>query len=206
MGAAGAALATLISNCISCLYFIILLIMKKDKTSIRLHPKYLLSLNKKIVYEICNVGIPASIQNLLNVTTVTVMNNFVSGYDASAIAAVGIVQKIYMIPLQIATGGTQGIMPLISYSYTSKNKQRFKETIYFTAKLMIPSMCIIAVLCWFFSAQLTRLFIDQEQIIFYGTLFLRGYSASMSFMLVDFMAIGVFQSVGMGKNHFGLQF
>lgn len=199
MGASGAGLATFLSNCFACAYFFILLAVKKNKTNIRLHPKNL-SFKREIVMGVLGVGIPASIQNLLNVTGMTILNNFVAGYGSSAVAAIGIAQKIYMVPIQVAIGGTQGVMPLVGYTFASKNRERFQKTIQAVAKLMVPCMVIIAAVCWVFSAPLIRLFMKQGEVIAYGELFLRGFSASMPFMLVDFLAVGVFQSIGMGKK------
>ena len=82
---------------------------------------------KAIVLGICGVGIPAAIQNLLNVTGMTVLNNFTSAYGSNAVAAMGIAQKINMIPLYIAMGLGQGIMPLISYNYSSGDARRMKK-------------------------------------------------------------------------------
>lgn len=199
MGAAGAGFATFISNSFACLYFLALLCIRREQTNIRLHPKYF-TLKREIVMGICSVGVPASIQNLLNVTSVTVMNHFVSVYGSAAVAAVGIAQKIYMIPLQIAQGGTQGIMPLISFNYTSRRPERLEETIWFAVKLMIPCMMLTAILGWIWAGKLTGIFIKDTEIIAYGKLFLRGFCASMPFMLIDFMAVGVFQSIGLGRS------
>lgn len=74
MGAAGAGLATFLSNCVACAYFLILLAVKKGNTYVCIHPKEI-SLSGKIVAGVCGVGIPASIQNLLNVTGMTILNN-----------------------------------------------------------------------------------------------------------------------------------
>ena len=81
MGAAGAGCATFISNCVACTYFMILIYVKKkhNKTFISLDPR-LLSHSKHILIGICAVGIPAAIQNLLNVTGMTILNHFMSGY------------------------------------------------------------------------------------------------------------------------------
>ena len=49
--------------------------------------------SKQIVKGVCGVGIPASIQNLLNVTGMTVLNNFTSAFGSDAVAAMGIAQK-----------------------------------------------------------------------------------------------------------------
>ena len=198
MGAAGAGLATFLSNCFACGYFFVFLIWKKDNTNISLNPKYL-TLRKEIVVGVLGVGIPAAIQNLLNVTGMTILNNFIAGYGSAAIAAIGIAQKIYMVPIQVALGGTQGVMPLVGYSYASKNDKRFRETVLMVMKLLIPCMVAITVLCWGFAPQLIMIFMKNAEVISYGTIFLRGFSLCMPFMVVDFLAVSVFQSVGMGK-------
>ena len=169
MGAAGAGLATFLSNCFACCYFFVLLMVRKKKTNINLNPKYL-SLTKEIVFGVMEVGIPAAIQNLLNVTGMTILNNFVAGYGSSAVAAVGIAQKVYMVPIQVALGGTQGVMPLVGYSYASKNKQRFEETIQTVMKLLVPCMVLIMILCWIFAPSLIRLFMKNEEVIYAGRL------------------------------------
>lgn len=201
MGAAGAGLATFLSNCFACCYFFILLFVRKrkNKTNINLNPKYI-SLKKDIVLGVMEVGVPAAIQNLLNVTGMTILNNFVAGYGSSAVAAIGIAQKVYMVPIQVAIGGTQGVMPLVGYSYASRNKKRFEETIQTEMKILIPCMVTIMVLCWIFAPSLIALFMKNEEVIAYGTIFLRGFCLCMPFMVIDFLAVGVFQSVGMGKT------
>lgn len=111
MGAAGAGCATFLSNCFACIYFFILLYVKRKNTYVCVDPKRF-GFKKEIVVGICSVGIPASIQNLLNVTGMTILNNFTSAYGADAVAAMGIAQKINQVPFQIALGFSQGIMPL----------------------------------------------------------------------------------------------
>ena len=104
MGAAGAGLATFISNCFACTYFFVLLYKKRKSTFVCINPKKF-SLRREIVLGVCGVGIPASIQNLLNVTGMTILNNFTAVYGADALAAMGITQKINMVPMQIALEG-----------------------------------------------------------------------------------------------------
>ncbi len=120
MGAAGAGCATFISNCAACAYFFVLLYIKRKRTYVSVSPKYM-NVSKKIIFGICGVGIPAAIQNLLNVTGMTILNNFTADFSSEAVAAMGISQKISMIPMYAAMGLSQGIMPLISYNYASGN-------------------------------------------------------------------------------------
>lgn len=199
MGAEGAGLATFLSNCVACLYFFVLLYKKRKSTFVCVNPKRL-SMDGKIIYGICAVGIPASIQNLLNVTGMTILNNFTSSFGADAVAAMGITQKINMVPMNIAMGISQGIMPLISYTYSSGNHKRMKGTLVFAARASLGFITVVAAFYYLSSAQLTEMFMSNEAIISYGTKFLRGFCLGLPFLCMDFLAVGVFQSVGMGKE------
>ena len=199
MGAAGAGLATFLSNCAACVYFFVLLYVKRGRTYVCIRPS-MLGFSRAIVLGICGVGIPASIQNLLNVTGMTVLNNFTSSYGADAVAAMGIVQKINMVPLQIALGTSQGIMPLISYNYASGNVKRMKETLLFTAKITLSFLTVVTVGYYAGAGGLTSLFMKNEAIVAYGTKFLHGLCISLPFLCMDFLAVGVFQACGFGRK------
>lgn len=199
MGAAGAGLATFISNCVACLYFFVLLIVKRGKTYVCIRPNAL-TLRKEIVKGVCGVGVPASIQNLLNVTSMTLLNNFTSSYGADAVAAMGITQKINMVPMYIAMGLSQGIMPLISYNYSSGNVRRMKETVHFSRNASLVIIILVSASYLFFPQFFVSLFMDNPVIIDYGSRFLQGFCLGLPFLCLDFLAVGVFQAVGMGRE------
>lgn len=198
MGAEGAGCATFISNCVACLYFFVLLYVKRGKTFVCVNPKRF-HLKKHIIMEICGVGIPASIQNLLNVTGMTILNNFTSAYGADAVAAMGISYKIYMVPMQITLGFSQGIMPLVSYNFSSGNRRRMKSSILFAMKIMLPILAAVTVFYYIGAGGLIHAFMKNSEIITYGTAFLRGFCLGLMFLCVDFLAVGVFQALGIGK-------
>ena len=149
---------------------------------------------------ILGVGIPASIQNLLNVTGSTILNNFTAVYGAAAVAAMGVSHKINMLPVQICMGFSQGIMPLVSYNYASGNRKRMKDAVLFACGVIVPVMLCVTSGYFFFAPGLVQLFMDNPEIIAYGTRFLRGMCFGLTFLCVDFMAVGVFASLGMGKR------
>ena len=200
MGAAGAGLATFVSNCFACLYFFVLARIKRGSTFVCLDIRKLKKLNKDVVFGILGVGIPASIQNLLNVTGSTILNNFTAAYGAAAVAAMGVSHKINMLPMQIALGFSQGIMPLVSYNYASGNRKRMKDSILFALGIILPAMGLVTVGYWFGAPTLIQLFMKNPEIIAYGSRFLRGMCLGMVFLCMDFMAVGVFASLGMGKR------
>ena len=45
-----------------------------------------------------------------------------------------------------------------------------------------------------------RLFMENPEIVDYGSSFLRVMCLATTFLCIDFLAVGVFQALGMGKN------
>ena len=201
MGAEGAGLATFLSNCVACLYFFVLLYVKRGRTYVCVSPK-MFSFKQHIVVGVCAVGIPASIQNLLNVTGMSVLNNFTSAFGSNAVAAMGIAQKINSVTVQIALGLSQGIMPLISYNYASGNIKRMKKTFFFTARIALVFLVLMEIAYYAGARTWVGLFMQDQQIVDYGARFLRGFCLGMPFLAIDFLAVGVFQACGLGKNAF----
>lgn len=199
MGAAGAGLATFLSNCAACFYFFIFLFVKRGKTYVCINPA-MFGFKKAIILGICGVGIPASIQNLLNVTGMTVLNNFTSSYGSNAVAAMGIAQKVNMIPMYVAMGFSQGIMPLVSYNYASGNVKRMRKTVTFSAKISLLFIAVIAIGYYLGAKPVISIFMKNETIISYGSRFLQGFCIALPFLCMDFLAVGVFQACGMGKE------
>lgn len=201
LGAAGAGCATCLSNTVACLYFFVLLFVKRGKTYVCIKPT-MFRPSKQIVKGVCGVGIPASIQNLLNVTGMTILNNFTSVYGSDPVAAMGIAQRVNIVPFQIAMGFSQGIMPLISYNYTSGNIKRMKKTFMFTAKISLGFILAVMLTFLFAAEPIISMFMKNESIVAYGAAFQRGFCFALPFLCIDFLALGVFQSCGMGMKSF----
>ncbi len=199
MGAAGAGLATFLSNCAACLYFFVLLFVRRGKTYVCVKPS-MFRFQPAIVLGIFAVGIPASIQNLLNVTSRMVLNNFTAGYGPDAVAAMGIASTISSVSMQIALGGSQGIMPLISYNYASGDVKRMKAAVGFLTKLALAFMAVATAAMFFGARWFTLLFIQNESVVSFGSAYLQGLCLAQPFLCIDFIAVGVFQSCGMGRR------
>lgn len=201
MGAAGAGMATCIANCFALLYFLGYLLIKRGKSCVCISPRAF-TLEKKIVMGVGTVGIPAAIQNLLNVVGSTVLNNFAASYGAAALAAMGICTKINMVPMYVAMGISQGVMPLISYNYASGDYKRMKSALTFTIKISETLLIFSALVMFFFSNGLVDLFIKDADTVAFGARFLRGFCLAQPVLALDFMCIGTFQAVGMGRESF----
>lgn len=198
MGAAGAGLATFISNIFACVYFLILLIVIKKQTLVSINPKHF-TLRPDILKNIFVVGVPGVFQNILNVIGMTILNNLASGYGTDLVASMGIVSKINQIPIQVIFGFSQGIMPLIGYNYACKNIKRIKQTIKKEFQIVLGLLLIIIAAFVFFGKPIVRIFMDNDNIVSIGSFFLIGTALSLPFMSLDFITVGISQSFGMGK-------
>lgn len=201
MGAAGAGLATFISNTVACLYFVILIFAKRKTTCVSLSPKQF-TLRGDILKGVFGVGVPSSVQNLLNVTGSVLLNNFTASFGADAVSAMGISHKAYMIPMYICMGLAQGIMPLVSYNYTGGDRKRMKDGIMYVGKVTVVLAVISTVGMYIFSGDVVRLFMDNDAVVAHGEKLLRGMSLGITFLAVDFLAVGVFQAIGKGLYAF----
>ncbi len=199
MGAEGAALATLLSNCFAVGYFLVYIYAKRGQTHVSIRLKDF-TLHKKIVSGVCSVGIPASIQNLLNVASQMLMNNLAAGYGTTAVAAMGIATKAAMVPMYISQGISQGVMPLVGYAYGAKNAPRFKEAVLFTIKFALIVLFSAMALFELFPGTIVSFFINNEPTVEAGSRLIRGLALAIPFLATDFLAVGVFQAVGQGSK------
>ena len=128
LGAAGAAIATVIGNIGADLFFLWFLLARSKRLSIKLAKFHIQS---DEIRQIFAIGIPASITNLMQSFGMALTNRFLLPYGNDKVAAMGIVMKINLIAVLIMVGFAFGAQPLIGYNYGAKNHSRLKEILRF---------------------------------------------------------------------------
>lgn len=201
MGAAGAGCATFVSNCAACTYFFAVMAVKRGNLVIDIRPSNFRP-GKTMIREVCSVGIPAAVQNLLNVTGMTVLNSFMSVYGAEAVSAIGIAHKMALLPMYVSMGISQGVMPLVGYNFASGNRKRMRDSVIYSARISIMIMLLGAALFCIFSKNIISVFMKNPLVVSYGSAFLIAQSLATPFLSVDFLGVGVFQACGMGRKSF----
>lgn len=195
----GAAIATLLSNVISLIYFLLVYYKLRGKTVLTISPKHA-RLEKKLIVGILSIGLPSALTALLANTTSIVKNNLTANYGDIELAAYGIVMKADMLPLNIGMGLCQGMMPLVAYNYAAGNYPRMKS---FTKAAQISGMataCVFILLFEIFAPQIIWIFIRDEETISYGQDFLRIACLATPFMISNFQKIYCLQAMGKGKE------
>lgn len=196
---AGAAVATMLSNVITLIYFILTYQKLKGETVLSL-PRRVEKIRKDSLSSLFSVGIPAAMSLLLFDLTTMVINRLAAGHGDTQLAAIGIVLKVERLPLNIGIGICLGMTPLVAYNYASKNHKRMKE--FFSAARFAG--LVISVLCVVFYRFCARAFISDADTVRYGTEFLQSRCFATPFMFLSFHMVHFMQAVNRGKVSFQL--
>ena len=191
----GAAVATMLSNLIAMLYFVILILVKRGKFHLTLNPRYY-TVSDGIPKEVLMVGLPSAIMNLMGIFSNIVLNKLLVHYSNAAVAGIGIAKKIDMLAFAIANGLSQGVIPLIGYNYSAKNIKRMRSAIKVTLILSLAVTTVGAVLLFTCANPLVRAFIDDAETVRYGSMFQRIICITGPFTAITTVIISIFQSVG----------
>ncbi len=200
MEVVGAGLATFLSNCIACGYFVTALLrMRASGGILRLvSPRDLP--DRASVKGIFAVGIPSSIATLLFDLDYMVIDKLMSGYVevVEALPAIGIVLKVERLPLNVGIGICQGMMPIIAYNYSAKNLTRLRETKRFSLLLGLGCAVVSIGLYELFAGQIMGFFIDNAATAALGTKFLRARVLATIMMFLCFFHVYLFNGFGKG--------
>ena len=199
----GAGIATMLSNVLICLYFLVLILKLRNSSVLSLSIKNFLP-SRKNIYSVFSVGIPAAISVFLFDLTYIVINKLAASYGDIPLAAVGIVLKAERLPLNIGIGLCQGMMPLAAYNYSAGNIERMRETVNYSRKVGIIFGFASVVMYEIFAPFIMKIFIDDAQTVELGTHFLRARSLATPFMFMCFHLVNFFQAVGYGDKALAL--
>ncbi len=171
MGTAGAAVATIISQCVS--FLILLSMFLFHKSIIRLSIRKI-SKNISVYLEIIKVGLPSMCrQGLASISTI-LLNNAAKTYGGdAALSAMGIVHKVFTVIFSVSLGIGQGYQPVCGYNYFAKKYSRVKEALLFTFFVGTVLMTTFSIVFFIIAEKLLASFVDSEQAVKIGTQALR---------------------------------
>lgn len=198
LGAAGAGIATALSNTCSTIFFLIYISVKTD-TVLNLHLRYLVYW-KNHLWDILKIGIPSAIQYGLTVVAVAAQTRFVSQYSPQAVAALGITKKLDQLPLYFSIGVANGILPLIGYNHANGNPTRRETAFRFGCMISVSFSALCLIIYESLAPFLVRLFIADSLTVAYGSVFVRCMVTAMPFMALCYPMIIRFQAMGKAKE------
>lgn len=199
MGVAGAAIATVLGNVFSVLFFLAYFL--KGGSILSITPKRF-SVKNGIAKGVINVGLPASLNNLLMSISNIIVNIVLVSYGDNAVAAMGVAMKANMLVVMLQIGLGQGVQPLIGYCFGAKSFTRMKKCMRFS---MICNIVIGTVMMLFylvFRESVISMFIDDAEVIDLGVKMLTALMSPGPVIGIMFVLNFSFQGMGKGIQTF----
>lgn len=198
MGVRGAALATVISQAVSCMWVLRFLF---GKTAIlRLKPE-LMGIDFGLLKEIMALGLPGFIMAGTNCLVQVACNATLRSYGGDLyigiMTVINSVRELFSLPV---TGLTHGAQPVISFNYGAKAYRRVRSGIAFIAVVgaVFTTVCWAAVLMN--PGFLLSLFSSDEVLVETGVRSMQIYFFGFFFMSMQFAGQSTFVALGKSKQ------
>ena len=197
MGVQGAALATIISQAMSCIWVLVFLFGKKTFLKIK---KTYLKLQPKIVFPCMALGLSVFImqasESIISVCFNTSLREYGGDIAVGAMTILTSVMQFAMLPLQ---GLGQGAQPIISYNYGAGNGDRVKGAF----KLLLKASLCYSTLLWLcvmlFPQGFAAMFTTDDALLDFTKTALRIYMACMLLFGIQMACQMTFTSLGNAK-------
>lgn len=191
---AGAAIATLISQCIGVILLFIPFILKKTDTKLCIKKVKVFSLTPLIILK---NGLPSLCRQGLASVSSILLNNAAAVYGDPALSAMSIVGKIFMMLFSVILGFGQGYQPVCGYNYSSKHYDRVKKAAMFMLLVSHISVILLGGTAAIFAPDIIKLFINDDlEVIKIGTAALIAQSIALQFIPLGVLCNMTFQSIG----------
>ena len=196
MGVQGAAVATVLAKVIGVVIMLNYFISGKGEIQISwacLKPSL------QTIRKIYVIGFPAMILQLSTNLSLVIANNILAVYGYLAIAALGLIFRLFMFALMPVIGISQGLLPIIGYNFGAGKMDRIREAL---TKGVFLSTCVIVffgALYFTWPSFFLSIFSREAELIALG-------SRALRIMVIMFPVIGAqivfatyFQATGKGK-------
>ena len=197
MGVAGAAVATVTGQIGAGILAFIMNIKRNPDVKLRFK-----GFRPEISYikTILAVGVPSIIMASVGSVMTFGMNIILGMYLASstAVAVFGVYFKLNSFIFMPIFGLNNGMVPIVSYNYGARKKDRIVKTIRYSAIYAVSMMLIGIALFWLIPDKLLGLFNASPEMLSIGTWALRVISLSFAFAGVCIIFSSTFQALGHG--------
>ena len=193
MGTAGAAVATVISQCVS--FLVLAVAFLRGRSIVHLRPKYT-SRSPRDYVQILAVGFPTIARQGMASLASALMNIQGAVYGDAAVAALTISNKIYLLVRNVIIGIGQGFQPVAGYNYGAGDRKRTRQAFIFATKLGTVICILAAAIIAAFAEPIIGWFRADDQVIAIGRLALLYTCAVMPFMAYSTFVNQLYQCLG----------
>ena len=196
MGVQGAAYATVISQIVTTVILLYYYLSKKSFLRLKLSN---FTFSKEIYSEIFKIGLPTLLRQGLSSFSMGLMNSAAVVYGDSAVAAVGVTNRVVMVAFYVLFGFSQGFQPLAGYNYGAKKYDRVQESIKASVQWSTIYCVIVTAIMFIGAPTMISAFSSNAEVLAIGTKMLRYYSIIIPTFGYTIIYNTVFMAFGRAK-------
>lgn len=194
LGTGGAAIATLLSQCVS--FCIMLSFFLFGKSVVRLGIRKV-SRKFSTYFAIVKTGLPSFCRQGLASAATVALNVSAAVYGDPAVAAMSIVGRIFMFVFSAMLGFGQGYQPVVGFNYGAKMYDRVRQSFRFSVLVGTILLTVLGIIGFIFAPQIMALFRrDDLEVISIGAFACRAQCAALLLQPVMTISNMTFQVIG----------
>lgn len=198
LGVRGAAIATIISQAVSCIWIIIFLTGKKTILKLKIKD---FKLKKDIVFSCISLGLSPFImmftESVLFICFNTSLLKYGGDIAVGSMAILSSIMQFAMLPLQ---GMTQGAQPIISYNFGAGNIKRVKKAYKLLLVMCLGYSTVLWAVAVFAPKVFVMIFTNQANLTEYACWAMRVYMAGAAMLGIQIACQQTFIALGNAKT------
>ena len=203
MGVAGAALATVIGQCVGA----VLALYYNIRHNPEIHPRLRgFRPNGAVIRRIYAVGVPSILLSSIGSVMTFGMNQILTSFTSTATAVFGIYFKVQSFAFMPIFGLNNGMVPIVSYNLGAQKKKRLVGTVKFAFLLALCIMIAGFLVFQLLPAPILRLFDASDTMLSIGVPALRIISISFLLASGSIISISTLQALGKGVQSMTISF
>ena len=203
MGVAGAALATVIGQCVGA----VLALYYNIRHNPEIHPRLRgFRPNGAVIRRIYAVGVPSILLSSIGSVMTFGMNQILTSFTSTATAVFGIYFKVQSFAFMPIFGLNNGMVPIVSYNLGAQKKKRLVGTVKFAFLLALCIMIAGLLVFQLLPAPILRLFDASDTMLSIGVPALRIISISFLLASGSIISISTLQALGKGVQSMTISF
>lgn len=196
-GIKGAAIASLISYCLT--FAVGMSLFFANVPNVKLHLRGKEHISIPSMWKMIKIGIPVWLGELSFSGARMVITRFVAPFGTAVVAAYGIGNQITAFGIHLLIGISLGLSSLIGHNVGNNKLERAKKI---GDQSLLISVCLktfIAIIVYIFASDIIGIFFDNPETIRYGRTMMRILAVSFPFLGLLIMLEGIHIGVGMNK-------
>ena len=192
-GIAGAAIATIVSQALSAVLVMGMLVRSKEDYRVDLKA---LRLDGAILKRICEIGIPSSLQMGVTAVSNVFVQSYINRFESSCMAGWAAYNKLDAFAMLPLMGFSMAVTTFVGQNYGAGKLDRARSGPLHA--LWIGTLIMVAILTpmMLFAPTLVRLFNQEAEVIAFGTLFIRLISPFYLLCTINQIYSGALRGVG----------